>query len=128
MRTRWWPSSANWHTSYIDSFAGSPRRVRHRTFFDTWPHVVGSYDVPTIEDARTLRGYQAAKDARALTIEQPAINPDTGYPVVFVRYPIVKDGAFIGCASANITLDVLSRFLTSHRASPPQHDAHRQSE
>jgi class 3 adenylate cyclase/ABC-type nitrate/sulfonate/bicarbonate transport system substrate-binding protein len=112
------PPSANWHSSYIDSYAGSPRRVRHRTFFDTWPHVVGSYDVDTIQDVRILQGYQAAKEARALIIEQPAVNPDTGYPVVFARYPIIKDGAFIGCASANITLDVLSRFLTSHRSSP----------
>jgi class 3 adenylate cyclase/ABC-type nitrate/sulfonate/bicarbonate transport system substrate-binding protein len=112
------PPSANWHSSYIDSFAGSPRRVRHRSFFDTWPHVVASYDVPTIEDIRTLAGYQAAKDARALIVEGPWPNPDTGYPVITLRYPIVKDGTFIGCASANITLDILSRFLTSHRASP----------
>src|SRR5262249_4473535 len=112
------PVSANWHSSYIDSFAGSPRRVRHPTFFDIWPHVVGNYDVETIQDIRGLPGYQAAKEARDLIIEQPAVNPDTGYPVIFVRYPIVVDGAFIGCASANITLDVLSRFLTSHRASP----------
>ncbi len=111
------PPSANWHSSYIDSFAGSPRRVRHRTFFDIWPHVVGNYGVETILDIRTLPGYQAAKEARALIIEQPSINPDTGYPIISVRYPIIKDGAFIGCASANITLDVLSRFLTSHRAS-----------
>lgn len=113
------PSSANWHSSYIDAFAGSsPRRVRHRTFFDTWPHVVGQYDVEQTQDVRILRGYQAAKEARALIVEEPALNPDTGYPVIFVRYPIVKDGTFIGCASANITLDVLSRFLMNHRASP----------
>ena len=112
------PASANWHSSYIDIFSGSARRVRHRTFFDTWPHVVGGYDVEQIMDVRTLRGYQAAKDARALIVEEPQINPDTGYPVIFVRIPIIKDGTFIGCASANITLDVLSRFLTSHRASP----------
>jgi class 3 adenylate cyclase/ABC-type nitrate/sulfonate/bicarbonate transport system substrate-binding protein len=112
------PPSANWHSSYIDSYAGSPRRVRHRTFFDTWPHVVGSHDVETIIDIRTLTGYQAAKEAKALVIEQPSINPDTGYPIISVRYPIIKDGAFIGCASANITLDTLSRFLTGHRASP----------
>jgi class 3 adenylate cyclase/ABC-type nitrate/sulfonate/bicarbonate transport system substrate-binding protein len=112
------PPTANWHSSYIDSFAGSPRRVRHRTFFDTWPHVVGNYDVEQIMDIRTLRGYQAAKDARALIVEEPSVNPDTGYPVIFVRFPIIRDDAFIGCASANITLDILSRFLTSHRASP----------
>src|SRR5262249_23575420 len=97
---------------------GSPRRVRHRTFFDTWPHVVGSYDVEMIQDVRTLQGDQAAKEARALIIEQPSLNPDTRYPVIFVRYPIIKAGAFIGCASAKTPLDVVSRFLTTHRASP----------
>jgi len=112
------PPAANWHAGYIDSFSGSPRRVRYRTFFDAWPHVVGSYDVPTIEDIRTLGGYQAVKEARALIVEGPWPNPDTGHPVITLRYPILRDGTFIGCASANITLDVLSRFLTSHRASP----------
>ncbi len=112
------PPSANWHSSYIDSFSGSPRRVRHRTFFDTWPHLVGNYDVEQIMDIRTLRGYQAAKDTRSLIVEEPSLNPDTGYPVIFVRFPIVRNEAFIGCATANITLDILSQFLTSHRASP----------
>jgi adenylate cyclase len=111
------PPNANWHSSYISSFGTQLRRVRHRTFFDVWPHVVGNADVETIQDIRALRGYQAAKDARALIIEQPGVNPDTGSPVIFVRYPIIQDGAFIGCASANITLDVLSQYLTSHRAS-----------
>jgi class 3 adenylate cyclase/ABC-type nitrate/sulfonate/bicarbonate transport system substrate-binding protein len=111
------PPSANWHSSYIDAFAGQARRVRHRTFFDTWPHVVGRYDVDTLLDVRTLVGYQAAKEVRALVVEEPSINPDTGYPVIAVRYPIIKDGEFIGCSSANLTLDVLSRILAGHRAS-----------
>jgi adenylate cyclase len=111
------PVSANWHSSYIGAFAGQPRRVRHRTFYDTWPHVVGTYEVGTIEDIRTLAGYQAAKASRSLIVEGPWPNPDTGYPVITLRYPIIKDEKFIGCASANITLDVLSRFLTTHRAS-----------
>jgi hypothetical protein len=33
-------------------------------------------------------------------------------------FPIVRDGEFIGCIGANITLDLLSRFLENHRASP----------
>src|SRR6516162_2443695 len=112
------PASANWHSSYIDAFSGQTRRLRHRTFYDNWPHVVGAYDVGTIEDIRTLAGYQAAKATRSLIVEGPWPNPDTGYPVITLRYPIIKDETFIGCASANITLDVLSRFLTTHRASP----------
>jgi hypothetical protein len=69
-------------------------------------------------DVRTLTGYRAAKATLALVVEQPSVNPDTGYPVIFVRAPIVRDGAFLGCATANITLEILSQFLTSHRASP----------
>jgi adenylate cyclase len=93
------------------------RRVRHDTFFDSWPNFAGKYDVDTYVDFRTLRGYQLAKDVRALIVEEPSIDADTGFPIISVRVPIVKDGAFIGCASANITLGALSRFLTSHRAS-----------
>jgi adenylate cyclase len=50
-------------------------------------------------------------------VEGPWPNPDTGYPVITLRIPIITDGSFIGCASGNITLNVLSEFLTSHRAS-----------
>jgi class 3 adenylate cyclase/ABC-type nitrate/sulfonate/bicarbonate transport system substrate-binding protein len=112
------PPSANWHSSFIDGFAAGDSRRRHRTFFDTWGHVVGEYDVATTMDIRSLPGYSAAKASRGLVVTEPTINPDTGYPVLFVRVPIIRDGDFIGCASANITLDVLSRFLSVHRASP----------
>jgi class 3 adenylate cyclase/ABC-type nitrate/sulfonate/bicarbonate transport system substrate-binding protein len=112
------PATANWHSSYIDDFTAAKDRARHRLFFDTWPHVVGQYATPTTMDIRTLPGYRAAKESGSLVVTEPTINPDTGYPVIFVRYPIVRDGEFIGVASANITLDILSRFLLSHRTSP----------
>jgi class 3 adenylate cyclase/ABC-type nitrate/sulfonate/bicarbonate transport system substrate-binding protein len=112
------PSSANWHSSYIDDFSAGTDRARHRTFSDTWPHVVGQYSVASSLDVRTTPGYAAARDSGGLVVTDPSINPDTGYPIVYVRYPIVRDGVFIGVASANITLDVLSRFLASHRVSP----------
>jgi len=111
------PAAANWHSSYIDDFSAGKNRARHRTFFDTWPHEVGGYDTPTTLDIRTLPGYQAAKASGSLVVTEPSINPDTGYPVLFARFPIVRNGQFLGCASANITLDVLSRFLADHRAS-----------
>jgi class 3 adenylate cyclase len=109
--------TANWHSSYIDDFSAGKNRARHRTFFDTWPHVVGQYESPTTMDIRTLQGYQEAKESRSLVVTEPSINPDTGYPVIFVRFPIIRNGEFIGCATANITLDILSRFLMSHRTS-----------
>ena len=68
------PPSANWHSSYIDSFSGSPRRLRHRTFFDTWPHVVGSYDVEQtmdIEDSAGVPGREGrARPHRRRTVGQ----------------------------------------------------------
>jgi class 3 adenylate cyclase/ABC-type nitrate/sulfonate/bicarbonate transport system substrate-binding protein len=111
------PAAANWHASYIDAITFAFSRIRHRKFFDVWPHEVGKYDVVTDVDIRFLPGYQAAKITRTLAVTEPAINPDTGFPILFLRVPIFHGVDFIGCASANITMDVLSRFLDKHRTS-----------
>jgi class 3 adenylate cyclase/ABC-type nitrate/sulfonate/bicarbonate transport system substrate-binding protein len=111
------PASANWHSSYVDAITYALLRVRHRKFFDKWPHQVGNYDVATDIDIRSLPGYQAAKMTRTLAVTEPSINPDTGFPIISLRIPIFHGVEFLGCASANITMDVLSRFLDKHRAS-----------
>jgi adenylate cyclase len=111
------PPTANWHSSYIDDFSAGQSRLRHRLFYDRWPHEIGGYNTPTTLDIRTLPGYQEAKESKALAITEPAINPDTGYPIISVRVPIMRKGEFIGCASVNITLDILSSFLARHRTS-----------
>src|SRR6202047_4170945 len=111
------PAAANWHSSYIDAITFALSRIRHRKFFDVWPHQVGEYNVATDMDIRALPGYQAAKVTKTLSVTEPAINPDTGFPILFLRVPIFHGVDFIGCASANITMDVLSRFLDKHRTS-----------
>ncbi|MDH2355820.1 ABC transporter substrate-binding protein [Bradyrhizobium sp. SSUT112] len=111
------PAAANWHSSYIDAITYGLSRVRHRKFFDIWPHQVGEYNVGTDVDIRTLPGYQTAKLTRTLAVTEPAINPDTGFPILSLRVPIYRGVDFVGCASANITMDVLSRFLDKHRTS-----------
>ena len=111
------PATANWHASYIDAITFALSRTRHRKFFDVWPHLVGEYDVATDLDIRTLLGYQAAKITRTLAVTEPSINPDTGFPILSLRVPIFHGVDFLGCASANITMDVLSRFLDKHRTS-----------
>src|SRR5712672_1896498 len=111
------PAAANWHASYIDAITFAFSRVRHRKFFDIWPHQVGEYNVATDVDIRSLPGYQAAKTTRTLAVTEPAINPDTGFPILFLRVPIFHGVDFIGCATANITVDVLSRFFDKHRTS-----------
>jgi adenylate cyclase len=112
------PSSANWHSSYIDDFSAGDNRKRHRTFFDTWGHVVATYDVSWSIDYRFTSGYPAAKQSRAVVVTDPELNPDTGYPILNMRAPILHDGEFIGCAGTTITLNVLTEFLATHRASP----------
>jgi adenylate cyclase len=112
------PRTANWHSNFIDDFSLGENRSRHRTFFDTWGHVIGEYSVPATTDYRTTSGYPAAKERRTLAVTEPQVNVDTGYPIINLRVPILHNGAFIGTAGASITLDVLSQFLATHRASP----------
>jgi len=111
------PAAANWHASYIDAIIFALSRVRHRKFFDIWPHQVGAYDVPTDLNIRLLPGYQTAKTTRTLVVTEPSINPDTGFPILYLRVPIFHGVDFVGCSTANITVNVLSRFLEEHRAS-----------
>lgn len=112
------PAEANWHSSYIDPFSAGTDRKRHRTFFDTWPHAIAQYSAPSTLDIRTLPGYAAARESRALYVTAPSINPDTGYPIISARYPIYRStGEFLGAASVNITFDVLSRYLAKQRPS-----------
>jgi adenylate cyclase len=112
------PRNAAWHSNFIDDFSLGENRSRHRTFFDTWGHVVGEYAVPTTTDYRTTSGYPEAKQSRTLAVAEPQVNVDTGYPIINLRVPILHNGTFIGCAGASITLNVLSQFLATHRASP----------
>ena len=112
------PKDANWHSSYIDDFSvGAENRRRHRTFFDVWPHNIAQYSAPTTLDIRKLPGYAAARDSGSLFVTEPALNPDTGYPIISARMPITRDEEFLGCASVNITFDVLSQFLAAQRPS-----------
>ena len=51
-------------------------------------------------------------------MNDPIINPDTGYPVIPLAYPIRTGGEIVGVVSAHITMDVLAKFLALHKASP----------
>ncbi|MGQ0581397.1 MAG: adenylate/guanylate cyclase domain-containing protein [Reyranella sp.] len=112
------PSRANWHSSYIDDHTAGAQRARHRRFFEKWPEPIGGYTEESQFDVQVLPHYRAARLSAGLAISDPVINPDTGYPVISLAYPILIDERFVGAASANITLDILSKFLDAHRASP----------
>lgn len=116
------PANANWHSSYIDAYTNAilpgATRWRHRSFFETWPKVILEYDSPFTADVRTLTHYVGAKRNRALDVAEPTINPDTGYPVLSIGYPILKGDEFLGFAAANITVGTLSKYLDAHKVSP----------
>jgi class 3 adenylate cyclase len=115
------PPNANWHSSYIDAYGGGGVRKRHRTFFERWPDEIKQYSVETSVDMRTtLPHYIAAKRTGALAVTDPIINPDTGYPVISIGYPIGGTNGipFAGAVSANITVNLLSRLLEHQKASP----------
>jgi adenylate cyclase len=114
------PGTANWHMSWIDPYdpTASAARMRHRTFYETWPVSITKYDVIWTFDIRTMPQYREAQVRRTVAVSDPQINPDTGAPVISVGYPIERDGLVVGVVSANITLGLLSAFLDAHRASP----------
>ncbi len=113
------PSSVNWHSSYIDAFSGAPVRQRHRTFFEAWPTPILQYDDATDVDIRKLPHYTAAKRTRTFVIADPSVNPDTRFPVISVGYPIIaSNDEVMGFVGANITFDILARYLATHKTSP----------
>jgi class 3 adenylate cyclase len=111
------PAAANWQSGYIDKYSTSSTRTRHRSFSATWPTVIGRQDEETSLDVRDQPQYKAAKQSRALAITDPQINPDTGSPVMALGYPIIVDNKFIGFVGANITFDLLSKFLNYYKIS-----------
>jgi hypothetical protein len=98
--------------------AGTRERIRHRLFYAKWPEVIDQYDVTYSQDVRDMPQYRAAHARHAVAVSEPTINPDTGAPIIAVGYPIERDGLVVGIVTANITMDALSQFLASHRASP----------
>ncbi len=112
------PETANWHSSYIDEFSAGDDRARHREFFETWGgESLAIYSVPTDLDIRKLPHYIEARDTGRLAIGEPSINPDTGFRVISLGFPIVRSGKFIGFVGANMTLSNISDYLDNNRIS-----------
>jgi adenylate cyclase len=113
------PANANWHMSFIDDFTAGPDRQRHRQFYETWPIRLGGYSIVAASyDVRKLvPQYQLARKSMALAVSDPFVNPDTGYPVLALGYPIRVDENFVGVASAHVTLNGLSDLLAKRKAS-----------
>ncbi|HEY4056838.1 MAG TPA: adenylate/guanylate cyclase domain-containing protein [Kofleriaceae bacterium] len=112
------PAGAMWHASYIDDFTAGEARARHRRFFATWPTEISGYSDPTSIDIRDLPQYVGAKARDGLAVADPNINPDTGFPIMSIGWPVHQDGKFIGFVGANMTLSALSTYLRENKFSP----------
>lgn len=113
------PPSANWHSSYIDDFSTGDSRSRHRQFFEEWGgEIIANYSAPTKLDIRKLPHYIQAKSSRKLAVGEVSINPDTGFQVISLGFPVIKEDTFIGFVGANITLSNISKYLRDNRVSP----------
>lgn len=112
------PRTALWHASYIDSYAAGAKRIRHRRFFAEWPHPTGQPFTSPPANLRILPHYVAAKRTGKLAVTAPSINPDTGYPILGLGWPITVKGQFIGFVGANLTLKTVSAYLRDNRLSP----------
>ena len=112
------PENANWHSSYIDEFAAGDNRARHREFFEAWGgESLATYSVLTDLDIRKLPHYLEARNSGRLAIGEPSINPDTGFRVISLGFPIIRSGKFIGFVGANMTLSNISNYLDNNRIS-----------
>ena len=75
--------------------------------------------MPPTVDIRKLPHYTAAKRTRTFVIADPSVNPDTRFPVISVGYPIIaSNDEVMGFVGANITFDILARYLATHKTSP----------
>jgi len=109
------PATANWHASYIDPFSAGADRARHRLFFEEWGgEAIGAYSDPTDLDIRKLPHYIGARRWEALSVGEPSINPDTGFRVISLGFPVMRNDRFIGFVGANMTLSDMSDYLQSN--------------
>jgi adenylate cyclase len=109
------PQSANWHTFSFEPSDARSGRIRHQTFYDTWPHVVLTVSGVATYEPRSIASYQKAKESLRTSITKPSLNPVTGERIISVSAPIMRDGAFQGAVSANFNVSEISHFLATNR-------------
>ena len=112
------PQNANWHVSYIDDFTHQERRARHRWFYEEWGgNALTSFSLKTKLDIRQLPHYMGAKNKKALSIGEVSINPDTGFSIISLGFPVINHKGFIGFVGANMTLSNISGYLKANKIS-----------
>ena len=104
--------------------AGSIRRADRRRsldryiFLDQTGKVLGTAAEPTRYDPRQRYWYEQAASKRDLTISDPEPFAVSNLIGITVAAPFYSGGAIAGVTAADIALDGLSKYLSTHKISP----------
>jgi adenylate cyclase len=87
-------------------------------FLDAGEKEVGRSNLTTAYDPRPRPWYRSAIEAGGPTVSDPDVFAALGLVGFTIAAPFYRQGKLIGVAAADITLDVLSEYLSKNKISP----------
>ncbi len=112
------PEGAKFAYRWIHPSGGSAPTLDRYTFLDNTGMVLGTAAEPTRYDPRQRYWYEQAVSIRDLTISDPEPFAVSNLIGITVAAPFYSGGAIAGVTAADISLDGLSKYLSTHKISP----------
>ncbi len=111
------PTGSKFAYRWIDAPKKSPPVDRYR-FLDASDKEVGRTDQVTSYDPRQRLWYRSAVKEGVPMVSDPDVFAALGLIGFTIAAPFYRNGQMAGVAAADITLDVLSEYLSQHKISP----------
>ena len=111
------PTGSKFAYRWIDAPKKSPPVDRYR-FLDASDKEVGRTDQVTSYDPRQRLWYRSAVKEGVPMVSDPDVFAALGLIGFTIAAPFYRNGQIAGVAAADITLDVLSEYLSQHKISP----------
>lgn len=108
-------------SKFADRWIDSPVKsapVDHYRFLDANEKELGRFDLATTYDPRQRLWYRTAAQEGVPMISDPDVFATLGLIGFTIAAPFYRNGKLAGVAAADITLDVLSEYLSQHKISP----------
>ena len=112
------PEGAKFAYRWIDPSSGSAPALDRYTFLDQTGKELGTAAEPTRYDPRQRYWYEQAASKRDLIISDPELFAVSNLIGFTVAAPFYSGGAIAGVTAADISLDGLSKYLSTHKISP----------
>lgn len=112
-----YPELAQWVGRTVRRSNEGSQESYRQTFYSDFPQTIpvdAPLRVPDFLDTESYRGVRSSKN---IFITEATTGAASGIPIVGVAVPILKDGAFFGAVSSNVTVSRLSEFLFNNRLS-----------